>query len=83
MSLKAQILEDIKTAMKERNQLRTDTLRFLQAAVKNKEIELRPNEIKDEDIMGVIKKMVKGEKVEQENSGLSAREWGELQGLLK
>ena len=26
----------------------------------------------------VIKKMLKGEKVSQENSGLSAREWGEL-----
>ncbi len=31
----------------------------------------------------VIKKMVKGEKIEQENSGLSVREWGELMGLLK
>lgn len=31
----------------------------------------------------VIKKMLKGEKIEQENSGLSAREWGELQSLLK
>ncbi len=30
----------------------------------------------------VIKKMVKGEKVDQENSGLSVREWGELTSLL-
>ncbi len=30
----------------------------------------------------VIKKMLKGEKIDQENSGLSAREWGELQELL-
>jgi thymidylate synthase (FAD) len=30
----------------------------------------------------VIKKMVKGKKVDQENSGLSAREWGELMNLL-
>lgn len=59
MSLKAKILEDIKSAMKERNQLKMDVLRFLQSAVKNREIELRPNEIKDEDIFGVIKKMVK------------------------
>ncbi|HEX4922502.1 MAG TPA: GatB/YqeY domain-containing protein, partial [Bdellovibrionales bacterium] len=59
MSLKAKILDDIKTAMKERNQLKMDCLRFLQSAVKNREIELRPNEIKDEDIMGVIKKLVK------------------------
>lgn len=31
----------------------------------------------------VMKRMVKGEKVEQEDSGLSKREWGELQELLK
>jgi len=30
----------------------------------------------------VVKKMVKGEKIDQENSGLSAREWGELMNLL-
>lgn len=29
-----------------------------------------------------VKKMVKGEEVKQENSGLSQREWGELQDLL-
>ena len=59
MSLKAKILDDIKIAMKERNQLKMDTLRFLNSAVKNREIELRPNEIKDDDIMTVIKKLVK------------------------
>lgn len=31
----------------------------------------------------VIKKMVNGEKIDQENSGLSAREWGELMNLLE
>lgn len=30
----------------------------------------------------VVKKLLKGEKVEQENSGLSAREWGELMKLI-
>ena len=30
----------------------------------------------------VVKKMVKGEKIAQEDSGLSKREWGELQDLL-
>ena len=34
MSLKTQILEDIKTTMKEKNQVKLDTLRFLQSAVK-------------------------------------------------
>ncbi len=31
----------------------------------------------------VIKRMIKGEKIKQENSGLSAREWGELINILK
>lgn len=31
----------------------------------------------------VVKKMLKGEKVDQENSGLSVREWGELMKILK
>jgi thymidylate synthase (FAD) len=31
----------------------------------------------------VIKKMLKGEKIKQEDSGLSPREWGELQNLLE
>ena len=31
----------------------------------------------------VVKKMLKGEKVEQENSGLSSREWSELMSLVK
>jgi len=30
----------------------------------------------------VIRKMIKGEKIEQENSGLSVREWGELMKIL-
>ncbi len=30
-----------------------------------------------------VKKMLKGEKVEQENSGLSSREWSELMSLIK
>lgn len=33
--------------------------------------------------LSVVKKMLKGEKITQEESGLSVREWGELQELLK
>jgi uncharacterized protein len=85
MSLKAKILDDVKTAMKERNQLKLDTVRFLQSAIKNREIELRPVEIKDEDILNVIKKMVKQRKesIEQfEKAGrqdLADKEKSELQ----
>lgn len=62
MDLKAKILEDIKSAMKSKEAERLSAIRFLQAAVKNREIELRPNAITDQDIMGVIKKMAKQRK---------------------
>jgi uncharacterized protein YqeY len=71
MSLKEKILADMKTAMKGREEKRLGALRFLQAAVKNREIELRPNEITDQDILGVIKKMAKQrqESIEQFEKG--------------
>jgi uncharacterized protein len=59
MGLREQVLEDIKNAMKSREADRLSAIRFLQAAIKNKEIELRPKAITEEDVIGVIKKMVK------------------------
>jgi uncharacterized protein YqeY len=59
MSLKQQILDDTKEAMKARNADKVNTLRFLQAAVKNKEIEVRPNALTDEDVVTVLRKSVK------------------------
>lgn len=62
MSLKENIMADIKTAMKAKDQVRLETLRFLNSAIKNREIEVRPNEISEDDILGVIKKAVKQRK---------------------
>ncbi len=59
MSLKQQILDDTKEAMKAKNADKVNTLRFLQAAVKNKEIEVRPNGLTDEDVVAVLRKSVK------------------------
>ncbi|MGZ3723326.1 MAG: GatB/YqeY domain-containing protein [Bdellovibrionales bacterium] len=59
MSLREKILDDIKSAMKSKEADRLGAIRFLQAAVKNKEIELRPNGITEQDIIAVIKKLVK------------------------
>ena len=59
MSLREKILEDIKTAMKSKEADRLSAIRFLQAAVKNREIELRPNGITEQDIIAVIKKQAK------------------------
>lgn len=62
MSLKAKILSDMKEAMKAKDSKRLEVLRFLQSAIKNKEIELRPNAISETDILSVLTKQVKQRK---------------------
>ena len=59
MKLKEQILTDLKEAMKTKDNDRLSAIRMIQSAVKNKEIELRPNEITDNEILAVLKKLVK------------------------
>ena len=62
MSLREKVLEDLKIAMKNKDADRLSAIRFLQAAIKNKEIELRPNSITEQDIIAVIKKSAKQRK---------------------
>ncbi len=62
MSLKDQIMSDVKQAMKDKQKDKLATLRFLQAAIKNKEIDLRPAEITEDDVLTVLKKSVKQRK---------------------
>jgi uncharacterized protein YqeY len=71
MGLRDQISENIKIAMKNKDQVRLDTLRFMQSAIKNREIELRPSPITEEDMIGVIKKLAKQRKesIEQYQAG--------------
>lgn len=84
MEIREQIMADMKDAMRAKNQLKLETIRFLQAAIKNKEIEVRPNAITGDDILGVIKKLVKQRKesIEQfQNAGrtdLADKEKAEL-----
>ena len=59
MSLKEKILQDMKKALKTKEVKSLKALRFLQAAIKNKEIELRPDSITDEQILSLIKKQIK------------------------
>lgn len=59
MSIKIKIMDQLKAAMKSKDQVKLSTLRLLNSQIKNKEIELRPNEISDEDIVVVIKKSAK------------------------
>jgi len=62
VELREKIMADVKSAMVSKDTIKLNTLRFLQSAIKNKEIELRPNPITADDVMGVIKKIVKQRK---------------------
>lgn len=62
MEIREKILADIKAAMIAKDSVKLNTLRFLQSAIKNKEIDSRPNPITADDVMAVIKKLVKQRK---------------------
>lgn len=62
MSLKQQILDEIKTAMKARDTETVSALRMVSSAIKNKEIEARPKELTDDDVISVLKKLSKQRK---------------------
>ena len=57
-SLKQDLADNIKTAMKAKESARLGTLRFLQAAVKQKEVDER-RELTDAEILAIIEKQVK------------------------
>jgi len=61
MSLKAQILDDIKQAMKAREQAKLATLRMLSAAIKQKEVDERV-ELDDAAVLSIIEKQIKQRK---------------------
>ena len=58
MTLKAQNTEDMKTAMRAKDSTRLGTIRLLQAAVKQREVDERI-ELNDDDVISVIEKMLK------------------------
>ena len=59
MSLRDQILKNMESAMKDRDMPRVKVLRFLNSAIKNKEIDLRPEPLTEDHIIGVLKKQIK------------------------
>lgn len=85
LPLRDKIASDVKDAMKSKDSVKLSALRFLQSAVKNREIELRPNPITENEVLGVIKKLVKQrqESIEQFERGgrndLAETEKAELQ----
>jgi hypothetical protein len=58
MSLKAQISEDMKNAMRAKDSARLGTIRLLQAAIKQREVDERI-ELDDSNVIAVIEKMLK------------------------
>ena len=91
MTLKDQIFEDLKQAMKAREAQKVIVLRTLNSAIKYKEIELskRENGLNDDEIILVIKKQAKKRKdaiFEYQKAGreeLSQKEEQELKVLQK
>lgn len=62
MEIREKITADVKSAMLAKDSVKLNTLRFLQSAIKNKEIDSRPTPITADDVMAVIKKLVKQRK---------------------
>ena len=57
-TLKERIFDDVKSAMRARDTARLGTLRLLQAAVKQREVDER-KDLNDDDIIAIIEKQVK------------------------
>jgi uncharacterized protein YqeY len=70
MALREKLDEDLKSAMRERDQLRLSTIRMLKSAIKYREIELM-NTLDDAGIQGVIASEIKRRRdsVEQYKAG--------------
>jgi uncharacterized protein YqeY len=83
VSLKERITEDMKTAMRAKDSERLGTIRMLQAAIKQREVDERIT-LDDTQILSVIEKMIKTRKeaVEQFRTAgrddLVAKESGEI-----
>lgn len=74
MEIRERIMSDMKSAMRDKDQVRLDAIRFLQAAIKYREIELRPDPISADEVLGVIKKLVKQRKESIEQYQTAARQ---------
>jgi uncharacterized protein YqeY len=83
MSLRDRLTEDLRMAMKARDQLRMDVIRMIKAAVLNKEVELR-KDLDDAEMSRIMTTMIKQRKesVEQYEKGqraeLAAKERQEI-----
>jgi uncharacterized protein len=76
MSLKAQITEDMKAAMRAKDAGRLGTIRLITAAIKQKEVDERI-EVNDAQVLAIIEKMIK-----QRKDSISQFEAGGRQDLV-
>lgn len=74
MDIREKLTADMKDAMRAKDSLRLDAIRFLQAAIKKTEIDMRPNPITPDDVLGVVKKMVKQRKESIEQYQAASRQ---------
>ena len=73
MSLKTRILEDVKSALRAQERERLGVLRLITAAMKQKEVDERI-ELDDEQVLGVLEKMIKQRRESLEQFEKAARE---------
>jgi len=73
MSLKTRILEDVKSALRAQERERLGVLRLITAAMKQKEVDERI-ELDDEQLLGVLEKMIKQRRESLEQFEKAARE---------
>ncbi|HML94394.1 MAG TPA: GatB/YqeY domain-containing protein [Thermodesulfobacteriota bacterium] len=59
MSLREQIPQDLKDALRSKNSLELSVLRMLEAAIKNREIENQKQALSDEQVIGVVSAEIK------------------------
>ena len=74
MEIREKLMSDMKEAMRAKDSVRLDAIRFLQSAIKYKEVEVRPNAITSDDVLSVIKKLVKQRKESIEQFKAASRQ---------
>ena len=73
MSLKTRLEEEMKRAMKAREEVRLSAIRMLRSAIKNKEIEIG-HELSDDEVVRVVQTMCKQRKDSIEAFGKGGRQ---------
>ena len=74
MGLRETISNDIKDAMRAKDSAKLNALRMVQSAFKNREIELRPEPMSEDEHLAILKKLVKQRKESIEQYAAAKRQ---------